>query len=299
MINLNLLRVFHITAKLQSVTRASEELFITQPAVTKSLKNLERLSPMPLFRKKGRSIALTEHGRALLSLTSRLFDVVGEVEAYFNHPASTGGHVVRLGLPPLYERYEIITILNKLALIAPQTSISIFPGSTATLLEMLRESVIDFAIVGESHADAGMCFAPYKKHEGGLIIPAGHRLFGNKYFTREDVCGERLILKEKGSTIRNMADTFFRQAGLTPYVFLELSNIDAILNVIIQEKCLTFLPDFSLRQSKISSRLLHIAKTKEYDFCFSTFVAHRPLELYIPQTRELISAFMALAQPDA
>ena len=84
MINLNQLRVFYCVAKSLSFTKAAEELFITQPAVTAQVKHFEDWCELKLFKKKGRGIRLTDEGEMLYQKALQLFEYENQIEEVVN-----------------------------------------------------------------------------------------------------------------------------------------------------------------------------------------------------------------------
>ena len=79
-INLNQLRAFYLAAREKSITKAANAIHVNQPAVTMQIKSLERNLAIPLFRRYGKELQLTDTGTALLGYAERIFLIVGELE---------------------------------------------------------------------------------------------------------------------------------------------------------------------------------------------------------------------------
>lgn len=292
MVNLHLLRAFYMVVNTGGVSSAAEALFISQPAVSNALKRLQKEYHVQLFHKVGRSLSLTEDGARLHAALEQLFAAENKVDALLQQMHSQGQRNIKLGLVTIYERFGVTDILRRFAAINPRLSISIHSGNSAAVLEMLQDRAIDLAIGGSVPAPGPLISTPYMRHDLFLVIPPGHRLSGRSTFTREDIRGERMVLKEPGSAVRRMVDGFLQQCGLDPVVVMELSNIDSILSLARKENCLTFLPDMSLRENITTESPLGVARCQDMpDFFFLTYIISHPLSSYPDSTAEIIARF--------
>ena len=89
---------FHIVAKHQNVTRAAQELYISQPALTKMIKGLEKELGLPLFCKKGRNIYLTEFGEYLKERTDKIFAIMGGITDELNKMKNEANNTIKLNV---------------------------------------------------------------------------------------------------------------------------------------------------------------------------------------------------------
>lgn len=295
MLRLNLLRVFHVVVQKQSVLKASEALFISQPAVSNALKKLQSDIEIRLFYKKGRALALTEHGQALYTMTTRLFGVEAEIEAFLEQIKSNAKQNIHLGLVTIYERFGIEEILQYFSSIDKSISVSIHSGNSKSIVEMLQNNRIDMGISGNVVQDANLQYMPYKRHKIFLVAPKGHKLYGNKTFTVDDIRDEPMVFKESGSSVRQTVDNFFGKYAVTPNSIMELSNLDSILNLVKREKCLTLLPDLSVQEKLGKDRSFSIAKSTDDSLAFNTYVVWHKEGMYAESTRNIIEQFCALA----
>lgn len=306
MLNLNMLRVFHVVAKNKSVVKAANVLFISQPAVSNALKRLQRDSGIRLFHKTGRTLTLTENGTALYSLTVRLFDVEKEIEKLFGHVSSKARQTIHVGLVTIYERFGIADIMRYFSEIDSALSVSIHSGNSKSIIEMLQNHSIDLAISGDVPVSDNRGDNPgyslirhfYKRHEVFMVAPRGHALYGKTTFTSEDLRGQRVVLKEAGSSVRKTVDVFLDKFAINPVIVMELSNIDAILNLARSERCLAFLPDMSINNAQTSEELFSVARSEEHDLSFSTYIISHAPEKYADTTRRIIDRFCEVVESE-
>lgn len=290
MFSLNLLRVFNAVVEYKSVIKASEKLFISQPAVSSSLKKLQNEIDVRLFKKSGRNLVLTEHGEMLYELTRRMFDTEKEIEDLVARLNSREMQSIHMGLVTIYERFGVEEILHDFAEIDKNISVAIHSGNSAAIVERLGNKSWDMGIAGSVIKNTKLLYTPYKCHEVFLVAPAGHRLYGKEVFTAEDINGEKVVLKETGSSVRATVDNFILREAVQIMPIMELSNIDAILNLVEAEKCITFLPDLSVRD--ISAQQFSKARLKGEKLIFQTYVVtYQPSE-YTSSKRRIIEAFI-------
>lgn len=290
MLSLNLLRVFNSVVEQKSVVRASEKLFISQPAVSTALKKLQEEVGIRLFHKSGRTLALTEQGVMLYELTKRMFEMEKEIEDLVTRLNSKEKQTIHLGLVTIYERFGVKDILHDFVEIDKNLSVSIHSGNSATIVEMLGNKRWDMGIAGNVVQDKRLCYDFYRKHEVFLVAPKGHRLYGKKFFSAEDIHGERAVLKEPGSSVRTTVDSFFTRDAVQIVPVMELSNIDSILSLAETENCIAFLPDISIRG--VDKERFSKARLKESGLAFSTYVITHSLSEYTTSKRQLIIAFI-------
>ncbi len=98
MLDLSKLHHFYIAAKYQNITRAAQELYISQPALTKTIKTLEDEIGLPLFYKKGRHVYLTEHGRYLKERCERLFSILDDISDEFEKIKENAESTIKLNV---------------------------------------------------------------------------------------------------------------------------------------------------------------------------------------------------------
>ncbi len=295
MLPLNLLRVFHVVAREQNMVKASELLFVSQPAVSNALKKLQSDIGIRLFYKNGRNLCLTEHGQELYKMTGPLFTAESEIERFFEQIKATTRQSIHIGLVTIYERFGIEKILQHFSQVDHSISVSIHSGNSQGIAEMLLNKKIDMGISGDVLANPSLAYQLYQRHEVFMVVPAGHRLYGQATFTARDVENERMVLKETGSSVRRTINIFFEETGITPQVITELSNLDSILNLVRRENCITFLPDLSVPDTSAKDSPFSAASHAKGPLCFNTYIVYHKDGMYTEYTRKIIEQFRAVA----
>ncbi len=286
MINFRLLRVFHTVAHTHSVVQAAERLFISQPAVSSTLKKLQQELGIELFKRSGRNLILTHDGESVLQITDQIFLLEKKIEKISESAGQTVA--LRLGMVALYERTVVADIVERLQKIAPGVNISIHSGNTRSLLEEITNGNIDIALAGEGQRSTDVRRLFYRRHEIYLIVPQGHRLFYQKQFSPHDIDGENFVLKEKGSSVRTQVNSFMKKFGIAGNVISELSNFDSMLNIMLEHSCISFFPDAVINEILGNRNDFATLSTSCDSIGFSTYVYLQPLSSYPPNLRDII-----------
>ena len=293
MISLHSLRVFNAVVEQKSVVLAAEKLFISQPAVSVSLKKLQDEIHVRLFHKSGRNLVVTEQGNMLYSLTKKLFGVEKEIEELVSKLNSQESQSIHVGLVTLYERFGSEEILHKFSGLDKNLSVVVHSGNSAAIMEMLGRNTLDIGIVGNITGDINLVTTHYRQHEIFLVAPKGHRLFGKKNFLASDIHNERVVLKELGSSVRNTVDNFLQRYEVKTIPVMELSNIDAILSLVETEQCITFLPDLSV--AALPNEKFSKARFQPEKLSFPIYIATYKPEHYTVAKWQIVKSFLEQA----
>ena len=146
-LDLNLLRVFAVVAEEGSITRAAARLYVTQPAVSASIRRLTTFVGAPLFTRQGHGVVLTTRGTDLLSAAhAYLRPLVAAATAVPSFDAIVSTATIRIGLADCLEAIVLPRLLEKLREKAPRIQLVVVAVQFRTVEEMLLSSKIDFAV---------------------------------------------------------------------------------------------------------------------------------------------------------
>lgn len=236
-LNLRQLTVFYYVAKNLSFTRAAEELFISQPAVTMQISSLEDLYGLPLFNRQKNKLTLTEAGEALFPYAEKLMEIGYQAErALLNIKANPHG-LLRIGTTKTFARYLLSPYILRFRGAFPKISIKIDEGSSDEMVMSVVYGRNDLAIVGRVAYPDHVENTPFTGREMDdlqVLMPAGHKFAGRKSVSIEEFADEPLILRERGSSTRSVTLAALDAVGIAPKVLLEAGNIDLIKTLVEQ-----------------------------------------------------------------
>ena len=241
MINLNQLRVFYEAARSGGFTRAARKLCISNPAVTPQIKGFEDQCNLKLFKKKGRSLYLSDEGRTLYEYTRRIFEYEKEVEDVIEEMRKLKRGVLRLGTSKAYARYFMPSLISSFHEAFPHIMVHLDEGSSLDVLRSLLDLKNEVAVVAKVEEYANITFLPFKRDRLLLILPPRHSLAKKRSVSVEELVHDPMIMKEIGSGTRKRVNELFGRKGLTPNVLMETSNTEFIRQLVQRGDGISFL----------------------------------------------------------
>jgi DNA-binding transcriptional LysR family regulator len=258
MLNLNQLRVFYCVAKNLSFTKAAEELFITQPAVTAQVKHFEECCELKLFKKKGRGICLTDEGETLHSYARQLFEYEKRVEGALDDLRQLKQGVLRIGTTKTYVRYLMPHMMRLFHEKFPEIKIFLDEGSSLAMINSLTELKNEIAIITPVAKNPDVEFIPFAKEEVIPILSPDHPLAKQPNLSVEQCAQEPVIMREVGSGTRKFINDLFKQHHCTPNVLMESANSEFIKHLVGRGDGISFLVKESAHQDLQEKKLISI-----------------------------------------
>ena len=240
------LRLFAAVAEQKSVTRAAEEVHLTQPAVSIQIKRLEGKIGMPLIEHIGKELHLTVAGEEvfdaakdvlerLSDLETSLNDLRGEVAGPLNiHVVSSGKYFMPHLMGSFVRRYPKVE---------PRLEIT----NRADLLSSLAKNQSDLYIMGQPPEGVPVVEYPFLENILVVVARPDHPLAGQKKIPLAKIAKERFVGRESGSGTRKAVEKLFDQKGLSIEAYIELDSAEGIKQGVIGGLGSGVLPKHSLR----------------------------------------------------
>jgi DNA-binding transcriptional LysR family regulator len=213
-INLHHLRLFTAVVDQGGFTRAAGALNLSQPAISKSLKELEDGLQLSLIDRSARSIRLTEAGRLLYERARELFGVERIAERELRELRGLKRGVLRVGASTTIATYFLPPILGRFHLRHPSVRIAASSANTRTILRRLLESKIDLALVEGPVAHAHVDVIPWRDDELAVIAPPDHPLVRRGDVHVTDLVAQRFLVRERGSGTREVTEAALARHGV-------------------------------------------------------------------------------------
>lgn len=193
------LKVFQSVANNLSFTKASQELFVSQPAITKHIQELETAYQTRLFDRQGNKISLTESGRLLLKHCERILDEYKrlEYEMHLLHNEYRGE--LRLGASSTIAQYVLPPLLASFIAKFPQIGLSLLSGNSREVEMALQEHRIDLGLVEGVFRLPNLKYTPFLEDELVAVVHSRNRLSLPDEITPRDLLNIPLVLRERGS----------------------------------------------------------------------------------------------------
>lgn len=193
------LRVFCCVAKNLSFTKASQELFISQPAITKHIQELETMYQTRLFERMGNKISLTDAGRLLLEHCEKILEEYGRLEYEMNLLRNEHIGKLRLGASTTIAQYVLPPLLARFIEKFPQVSLSLFNGNSLEVEKALQEHRIDLALVEGNIRQPNLKYTSFLQDELVPVVHTHSKWTEYDEITLEEFKKIPLVLRERGS----------------------------------------------------------------------------------------------------
>jgi DNA-binding transcriptional LysR family regulator len=246
MLNFNLLRIFYIAAQKSSFSAAADKLVVTQPTVSAQIKAFEKQCGVILFKRIGKRVELTDSGRCLFKYAKKIFDLTAEIEELISDICRREEGIIRLGIGKSYGKYFISPLLSRFQKKFPKVKIILKEGNSEDIFEGILKYEIDFGLLGINIAHSRKCLELIRiqKEEVLLIVWPRHRFANNKGVSFSDLKDEPIILREKGSGVRDLIIARFEQEKIKPNIVIETENVSTLIELIKEEEGVGFLSKF-------------------------------------------------------
>jgi DNA-binding transcriptional LysR family regulator len=225
------LKVFEVTARRGSFTRAAEELFLTQPTVSIQMKQLAKAVGMPLFEQVGKRLFLTDAGQNLLNTCQDIFTRLEAFEMTLADMQGMKTGQLRLSVIST-AKYVIPRLLGPFCQRYPGVDVSLTVTNHEKVVERLRENLDDLYI--PSHIPDQVDVSCYDFLDNPLVVLASrnHPLAKHKFLQIKDLNGMDFIMREVGSGTRQAVEKMLMENEISIRVRLELGSNEAIKQAV-------------------------------------------------------------------
>ncbi len=249
--NRNQLKYFVAAAESRSFTKAAEQFYISQTAVTQQMQLLEDALGCTLFDRSTRPISLTPAGKIFLNEAKSILDSMSRA-AERVHDASTGlTGTLRVGFVRGYERSDLSVLMRGFHLQNQNALISFYRCSTDVLAAGLTQQEYDVIFTWDStnlKAQEGIEFLNVESAQLVVALYAGHPLAGRRRLSRTELRGENILYMSPDASNDSYGDAFFMQlykeAGYKPNILFRSCDAECILMMVAAEEGISILPDY-------------------------------------------------------
>lgn len=234
--HLSYYHIFYTTAKCGSISRAAEELFISQPAVSKSVKKLEEQLGTTLFIRNKKGVTLTDEGKILYRYISSAFSSIQEGELHLKRNRELEVGRIHIGVSTTLCKHIMLPPLNRFIHENPHITVTIDCLSSAETAARLCENKLDVGLVVETKASRSLTFTPLT--ELSYTFVASRQYLDNLKLRENtdyrDKSGRffktaTLMLMDQGNISRQHVETYFHDNSIETGQILETSNMELLV----------------------------------------------------------------------
>lgn len=238
--NLNQLRIFYVSGKRLSFSAAAEELYLTQPAVTMQVRQLEHYFQVSLFHRHGKRIELTEAGRLLYRYAKKVFDLAAAAERAVWELKDLESGTLTIGTTKTYAKHLMPALISSFQEQHPGMRVILDEGSSAEIAHSLVVRKNELALIAKASYPSPLKVLGFSQEELVLIMGRFHPLAKQRRLSLQDLAREPLIIREKGSGTRDIILEKYREARIKPSILTEAGSVDFIKELVETGKGISF-----------------------------------------------------------
>ena len=272
-LTLRQLKVFESVARHLNYTRAAQELFLTQPAVSMQVKQLEESLGVALFEQLGKRIHLTEAGREVLGYARTVTQQLDELEGILNHIKGLSGGRLRISVATT-ANYFIHTLLGTFSRRHPGVTISLDVTNRETLLQQLSENTVDLVIMGQPPAELDAEADAFMENPLVIVAPPDHPLAREKKIPLARLQEETFLVREPGSGTRIAMERFFAEREMHLKTGMEVGSNEAIKQSVQAGLGLGLLSRATIEQELTLKRLV-VLDVADFPIMRHWYLVHR------------------------
>jgi DNA-binding transcriptional LysR family regulator len=256
----NHLRAFYEVAKTGSFIAAAKNLFLTQPAVAWQIKNLEEYYELKFFERTEKRVILTEEGKVLFDFSDRIFNLSRQAEEAISDLKGINQGTLRIDAVFTFGDYYLSKLVDAFHKKYPKIVIQINIGNTSQLIENTLQHKNDIAFVAFDPGNHKLVSRVFISDLLVGVVSPDHPLAAKKSTSLRDLNGQRLILREQGSSPRMTVDEILKKKGISPILVMESASTAIIKRAVESGMGMAILSRQTIRK-EIQANLL-----KEVDF---------------------------------
>ena len=231
-LNLHHLRIFASMADRGGFSRAAAALRLSQPAVSKSVAELERQLGTTLFDRTGGATTLTAAGTVLVTRAHELFAVEQSAEEELRALKGLEGGVLRIAASTTVVNYLLPAYLAHFRTAHPRVTLRVSSANTRDVARAMLGRRVDVALVEGPIEHERLEVLPWREDELVVISHPGHALAARRRLRLADLVSASFIVRERGSGTRRVAEEALAERGLSIHVGLELASTEAIKQAV-------------------------------------------------------------------
>ena len=231
MMNLEWYRIFLYTAKSGNLTKAAQELHITQPSVSYAIKQLEEGLGVKLFDRLSKGVALTSEGSSLLEYVEKSFSLLDLGERKMASLKSHTSGELRIGASGPIIKHLLLSPLDQLRAQYPEVRIRLSQGKTAEIKTQLKEGQIDLGFVHLPVIDPDLNTVQLTTIQDCFVVGPAYSKLAEQPISTADIAKIPLLLLSRGSNTRQFIERWFAAQGITMEVDIELNSSEMLIEL--------------------------------------------------------------------
>lgn len=229
--SLSCYRIFYTVAKTGNISKAAKELYISQPAISKSIQKLEESMNCELFRRSSRGVSLTEEGELLYSHVKVAFETLALGEDRLRNSIELGVGHLKIGVSSTLCKYMLLPYLKEFIKLYPHINISITCQSTNDTLKLLEENKIDVGLIGKPESLKNIDFYYLAEIKDIFVATKDYLRNLKARGVKEDriLQSSTIMLLDKNNMTRQYIDDYLQENHIVVQDSIDISSMDLLI----------------------------------------------------------------------
>lgn len=228
--NLELYKSFCYVARYGSISKASEYLYITQPAVSRAIKQLENDMKCALFIRTPKGVKLTQEGEILYQYIEQAFNFISTAEKKIKDVRNLLSGEIRIGVSDTLCKHYLIPHLKLFKTLHPSIKIHVICPTTPEIINYLKAGKIDFGIINMPISDEQLNYKSIMEIQDCFVAGEKYRKLSYKMQPLAEIVKHPVLLLERSSNFRLYIDRYFEANSVSVTPDFELGNIDLLIH---------------------------------------------------------------------
>lgn len=236
------IKSFLILARTLNYANAAAELFISQSALSLTIKALEEELGGKLFKRNTRRVELTEEGKSLIPYARRLMANWEEMEHDLKQRFKFNRGSLTLASMPYITHAVLPEVIHKFLAQHPHINFSIHDITNETVIELVKDGVFELGISFEPEFKDQLEFMPLFNEDFVALLPQSHVMANSKSISWSELCLNRFVTLQRPSIVRFLIDEFCQSNQLSLDVQIECHQITSVCNFVAEGAGVTVIP---------------------------------------------------------
>ncbi|MFT5873511.1 MAG: DNA-binding transcriptional LysR family regulator [Clostridium sp.] len=252
------LQYFQMVCQLNNITQAAEKLYVTQPTITNSIKNLEKELSIVLFDRSKKQLLPTAEGRVFLKRVDEILRQVDNATSEMKEYHDVKKGLLTIGVPPMIGTFLFPKLLINFQKSYPNIKLNITEYGSNTIKRMIEKEDIDLGLIIADSTNKLLSSLPISNSEIVICFKKEHPLSKQSTITFKDIKSEPIILLNEGFYIRQKVLESFNESNIQPNIILSSTHLETIKGLITSGVGISFLlKEIFEENEKISSLSLN------------------------------------------
>lgn len=269
--NIRKLEIFYKTAKCLNMSQVAKDMYISQPSISQCISEIESEIDTKLFDRIGKKLYLTHEGKIFYEYTRRILNIYEEGINVVRSSKSNKGKLV-IGASTTIGTYIMPYIINKFNKKEKDIEISMIIDNKHNIEELILNNKVDIAFIEGTVNSKEIILKDIWTDELVFISSINHEWNGKKYLEIEDLKNNKFIIREDGSGTRERFEGFLENNDIKFNSYIELSNLEAILNYVKLNIGVSCVPYMSVLPEE-NSKSINVYRIKDHKINRSLYSA--------------------------